>query len=39
MFSLLKKIFGTANDRTVKKLFTEIAKINLLELDPPGGIV
>ena len=33
MLSLLKKIFGTANDRTVKKLFTEIAKINLLESD------
>jgi preprotein translocase subunit SecA len=33
MLSLLKKIFGTANDRTVKKLFTEIAKINLLEPD------
>lgn len=31
MLSLLKKIFGTANDRTIKKLFIEIAKINLLE--------
>lgn len=31
MFSLLKKIFGTANDRAIKKLFLEIEKINLLE--------
>ncbi|HJD55551.1 MAG TPA: preprotein translocase subunit SecA [Rickettsia endosymbiont of Pyrocoelia pectoralis] len=31
MFSLLKKLFGTANDRTVKKLFAEITKINSLE--------
>ncbi|WP_375330092.1 preprotein translocase subunit SecA [Candidatus Tisiphia endosymbiont of Nemotelus uliginosus] len=31
MFSLLKKLFGTANDRNIKKLFLEIEKINLLE--------
>lgn len=31
MFSVLKKIFGTPNDRTVKKLFAEITKINSLE--------
>ena len=31
MLSILKKLFGTANDRTVKKLFSEIAKINSLE--------
>lgn len=31
MFSILKKIFGTANDRTIKKLFSDIAKINSLE--------
>ncbi|MFV9856773.1 MAG: preprotein translocase subunit SecA, partial [Rickettsia aeschlimannii] len=31
MFSILKKLFGTANDRTVKKLFSEITKINSLE--------
>jgi len=31
MFSILKKLFGTANDRTIKKLFSEIAKINSLE--------
>lgn len=31
MFSILKKIFGTANDRTIKKLFSETAKINSLE--------
>ncbi|AAY61792.1 preprotein translocase, SecA subunit [Rickettsia felis str. Pedreira] len=31
MLSILKKLFGTANDRTVKKLFSEITKINSLE--------
>ncbi len=31
MFSLLRKVFGTANDRAIKKLFFEIEKINLLE--------
>ncbi len=31
MLSLLKKLFGTANDRSIKKLSSEIAKINLLE--------
>ncbi|WP_064429219.1 preprotein translocase subunit SecA [Rickettsia sp. Tenjiku01] len=31
MLSIVKKLFGTANDRTVKKLFSEITKINLLE--------
>ncbi|WP_040255933.1 preprotein translocase subunit SecA [Rickettsia hoogstraalii] len=31
MLSILKKLFGTANDRTVKKLFAEITKINSLE--------
>ncbi len=29
MFSLLKKLFGTANDRNIKKLSLEIEKINL----------
>ncbi|XVN40514.1 MAG: preprotein translocase subunit SecA [Rickettsia endosymbiont of Argas persicus] len=31
MVFILKKLFGTANDRTVKKLFSEIANINALE--------
>ncbi|MCC8462054.1 MAG: preprotein translocase subunit SecA [Rickettsia endosymbiont of Ecitomorpha arachnoides] len=31
MLSILKKLFGTANDRTIKKLFSEITKINSLE--------
>lgn len=31
MFSILKKFLGTENDRTIKKLFSEIEKINLLE--------
>ncbi|KIJ89047.1 preprotein translocase subunit SecA [Rickettsia asembonensis] len=31
MLSILKKFFGTANDRTIKKLFSEITKINSLE--------
>ncbi|MCC8417189.1 MAG: preprotein translocase subunit SecA [Rickettsia endosymbiont of Bryobia graminum] len=31
MFSFLKKLFGTANDRSVKKLSLEISKINSLE--------
>ncbi|MCC8467766.1 MAG: preprotein translocase subunit SecA [Rickettsia endosymbiont of Eriopis connexa] len=31
MLSILKKLFGTANDRTVKKLFSEITKMNSLE--------
>lgn len=31
MFSILKKFFGTTNDRTIKKLFSDIAKINSLE--------
>ncbi|AFC69832.1 preprotein translocase subunit SecA [Rickettsia amblyommatis] len=31
MLSILKKLFGTANDRTVKKLLSEITKINSLE--------
>ncbi|ADE30112.1 preprotein translocase subunit SecA [Rickettsia prowazekii] len=31
MLSILKKLFGTANDRTVKKLFSEITKINSFE--------
>ncbi|EER22224.1 MULTISPECIES: preprotein translocase subunit SecA [spotted fever group] len=31
MLYILKKLFGTANDRTVKKLFSEITKINSLE--------
>ena len=31
MFSILTKLFGTTNDRTVKKLFSEITKINSLE--------
>lgn len=31
MFSLFKKLFGTANDRTVKKLFSEVGKINSFE--------
>ncbi|WP_341764573.1 preprotein translocase subunit SecA [Candidatus Tisiphia endosymbiont of Beris chalybata] len=31
MFSLLTKLFGTANDRSIKKLSLEIEKINLLE--------
>lgn len=31
MLSILKKLFGTANDRNVKKLFSEIIKINSLE--------
>ncbi|WP_347938897.1 preprotein translocase subunit SecA [Rickettsia oklahomensis] len=31
MLSILTKFFGTANDRTVKKLFSEITKINSLE--------
>ncbi|WP_032138825.1 preprotein translocase subunit SecA [Rickettsia tamurae] len=31
MLSILKKLFGTANDRTVKKLFSEVTKINSLE--------
>lgn len=31
MLSILKKLFGTANDRNVKKLFSEIMKINSLE--------
>ncbi|XVN42474.1 MAG: preprotein translocase subunit SecA [Candidatus Rickettsia vulgarisii] len=31
MFSFLKKLFGTANDRSVKKLSLEINKINALE--------
>ncbi|WP_341787702.1 preprotein translocase subunit SecA [Rickettsia endosymbiont of Cantharis rufa] len=31
MLSILKKLFGTANDRNVKKLFSEITKINSLE--------
>lgn len=31
MLSILKKLFGTANDRTVKKLFSEITNINSLE--------
>ncbi|WP_341790683.1 preprotein translocase subunit SecA [Rickettsia endosymbiont of Polydrusus tereticollis] len=31
MFSLFKKFFGTANDRTVKKLFSEVDKINSFE--------
>lgn len=32
MLSLIKKLFGTANDRTVKKLLFEIEKINSLEV-------
>ena len=32
MFGLLKKIFGTANDRIIKKLRIEVEKINGLEL-------
>lgn len=31
MLSILKRLLGTANDRTVKKLFSEITKINSLE--------
>lgn len=31
MFSFLKKLFGTANDRSIKKLSLEISKINALE--------
>ncbi|WP_341793945.1 MULTISPECIES: preprotein translocase subunit SecA [unclassified Rickettsia] len=31
MFSLFKKLFGTANDRVVKKLFSEVGKINSFE--------
>ncbi|MFP3034291.1 MAG: preprotein translocase subunit SecA, partial [Candidatus Tisiphia sp.] len=31
MLSLLKKLFGTANDRSIKKLSLKIEKINLLE--------
>lgn len=31
MFSLLTRLFGTANDRSVKKLSLEIKQINLLE--------
>ena len=31
MFSLLKKLFGSANDRMIKKLKLEIEKINKLE--------
>lgn len=31
MFSILKKLLGTANDRIIKKLRTEIQKINALE--------
>lgn len=31
MFSLIRKVFGTANDRAVKKLRKEVAQINLLE--------
>lgn len=31
MFSLLKKVFGTANERIIKKLFQEVEKINELE--------
>lgn len=31
MFSLFKKLFGTANDRAVKKLFSEVGKINSFE--------
>ncbi|MFY9589878.1 preprotein translocase subunit SecA [Rickettsia endosymbiont of Halotydeus destructor] len=31
MFSLFKKLFGTANDRAVKKLFLEVNKINSFE--------
>ena len=31
MFGLLKKIFGTANDRIIKKLRVEVEKINDLE--------
>ncbi|MGL4226202.1 MAG: preprotein translocase subunit SecA, partial [Rickettsia sp.] len=31
MLAILKKLFGTANDRNVKKLFSEIIKINSLE--------
>jgi preprotein translocase subunit SecA len=31
MFSILKKIFGTANDRVIKKLHSEVDKINALE--------
>jgi preprotein translocase subunit SecA len=31
MFSLLKKVFGSANDRMIKKLKHEVEKINALE--------
>ena len=31
MFSLLKKLFGTANERIIKKLFKEVEQINGLE--------
>jgi len=33
MFSLLKKLFGTANDRIIKKLYSDITKITKLEPD------
>lgn len=33
MISLLKKLFGSANDRSIKKLSLEIEKINLLEAE------
>jgi len=31
MFSILKKLFGTVNDRNIKKLSLEVEKINLFE--------
>ena len=31
MFSLLKRLFGTANDRIIKKLYSDITKITKLE--------
>ena len=31
MFSLLRRLFGTANDRVIKKLISEAEKINTLE--------
>jgi preprotein translocase subunit SecA len=32
MLSFFRKIFGTANDRAIKKLFVEVEKINKLEI-------